>query len=162
MNKKEIFISYKRVDKDVVFKLRDRIENEVKKDSCWIDFNGIESDAQFAEVIMKAIDEAEMVLFMYSAAHTHIKNYSTDWTVRELNYAQENAKRIVFVNIDKTPLSKWFTMMFPLKQLVDGTSTEAVDKLIKDIKMWLKEANEEKSKTQQFHQSNSNGNLLFQ
>lgn len=155
MNRKEIFISYKRVDKDEVFKLKDRIENEVKKDSCWIDFNGIESDAQFAEVIMKAIDEADMVLFMYSASHTQIKNYSTDWTVRELNYAQENAKRIVFVNIDKTPLNKWFTMMFPLKQLVDGTSTEAVDKLIKDIKMWLKQANEEKIKTQQFHQANS-------
>lgn len=155
MKRKEIFISYKRVDKDVVFKFRDRIENEVKKDSCWIDFNGIESDAQFAEVIMKAIDEADVILFMYSASHTQIKNYSTDWTVRELNYAQENAKRIVFVNIDKTPLNKWFTMMFPLKQLVDGTSTEAVDKLIRDIKMWLKEANEEKSRSPQFNQDNS-------
>lgn len=142
MRKKQIFISYKRVDRDVIFKLKDKIENDISAE-CWIDFDGIESDAQFVEVIMKAIDDADVILFMYSFAHTEISNYAMDWTVRELNYAQQNNKRIVFVNIDGTPLTKWFTMMFPLKQQVDGTSPNAVNKLIKDIKVWLSQSKEE-------------------
>lgn len=153
MNKRDIFISYKRIDKNIVFNLKNRIEEEVKKNSCWIDLDGIESDAQFAEVIMRAIDNAELVLFMYSAAHSKIRNYSTDWTVRELNYAQQKTKRIVFVNIDNTPFSDWFSMMFPYKQIIDGTSSDEVDKLISDIKKWLKEASVEKKTGQKTYVS---------
>ena len=105
-----IFISYKRVDKKTVYPIRDYIEKNVGE-SCWIDLDGIESDAQFVNVIMNAIDNASIFLFMYSHAHSIIKDYSTDWTVRELNYAQASKKRIVFINIDKYPLSKYFLFM---------------------------------------------------
>ena len=50
-----IFISYKRVDKDRVFELKKEIEQSTGE-KCWIDLDGIESDAQFADVIMNAID----------------------------------------------------------------------------------------------------------
>ena len=60
-----IFISYKRDDKDVVFKIKNDIEKHVGE-KCWIDLDGIESDAQFVNVIINAIDEAEIFLFMYS------------------------------------------------------------------------------------------------
>ena len=49
-----IFISYRRDDKDVVFKIKDEIEKHVGE-KCWIDLDGIESDAQFANVIIRAI-----------------------------------------------------------------------------------------------------------
>ena len=45
-----IFISYKRVDKDKVFRIKDQIESTIGE-KCWIDIDGIESDAQFANVI---------------------------------------------------------------------------------------------------------------
>ena len=47
-----IFISYKRVDKDRVFAIKDFVEKELGGDGdgknyCWIDLEGIESDALF-------------------------------------------------------------------------------------------------------------------
>ena len=131
-----VFISYKRADKEKVFPLKDKIEATIGE-SCWIDMDGIESDAQFAEVIMNAIDKASIVLFMYSIHHTEIKNYTTDWTVRELTYAQDEGKRIVFVNIDQTPLGKWFKFMFPQKQQIDALDPKAFVKLLNDLRNWL-------------------------
>lgn len=39
-----IFISYKRVDKDKVLKIKDQIESALGE-KCWIEVDGIESDA---------------------------------------------------------------------------------------------------------------------
>ena len=135
-----IFISYKRDDKDVVFKIKGDIEKHVGE-SCWIDVDGIESDAQFVNVIIKAIDEAEIFLFMYSKKHTEITDFENDWTVREINYAQTKKKRIIFLNIDNTSLSDWFVMMFGLKQQVDVRSDVAMKKLYVDLLKWLKISN---------------------
>ncbi len=132
-----VFISYKRTDKEIVFPLKDKIEAAIGE-PCWIDLNGIESDAQFAEVIIHAIDAADIFLFMYSKQHANIKNYTTDWTVRELNYALNKKKRIVFVNVDRTPMIDWLEFMFPQQQQVDATNPEALEKLLSDICKWLK------------------------
>lgn len=131
-----VFISYKRADKEKVFPLKDKIEAAIGE-PCWIDLDGIESDAQFVNVIMQAIDDAEIFLFMYSKEHSCIKDYEKDWTVREINYAQDQGKRIVFINIDKTPLTKWFKFMFGLKQQVDATSQETFNAMLKDLQKWL-------------------------
>ena len=131
-----IFISYKRDDKDVVFKIKDDIEKHVGE-LCWIDVDGIESDAQFVNVIIKAIEECEIFLFMYSRRHAEIVDYEQDWTIREINYAYVKRKRIIFLNIDGTLLSDWFIMMFGLKQQVDISSSFAVNKLYADLKKWL-------------------------
>lgn len=133
----KIFVSYKRKDKEKVLSIVNRIQQELGV-GCWMDISGIESHAQFASVIMDAIEEAEVILFMYSKSHEAIVDYENDWTIRELNYAQEMRKRIVFVNIDGTKLIKWLIMMFPLKQQVNAQSNEEIAKLIKDIGQWLK------------------------
>lgn len=131
-----IFISYKRKDKDKVFKIKEHIESALGE-KCWIDLDGIESDAQFKNVIINAINDCEVLLFMYSQCHAMIVDYERDWTVRELNFAQKKDKRIVFVNIDKSPLTDAFEFDYGTKQQVDGTSEEAVIKLIKDLSIWL-------------------------
>ena len=136
-----IFISYKREDKDVVFKIKNDIEKHVGE-KCWIDLDGIESDAQFVNVIINAIDEAEIFLFMYSKKHAEITDFENDWTIREINYAQTEGKRIIFLNIDRTPLSKWFKMMFGLKQQVDVHSNVAMNKLYADLTKWLEKRSE--------------------
>lgn len=100
-----IFVSYKRVDKEKVLCITERIKNKLNV-SIWMDAEDIKSDAQFAADIIDAIDQADVFLFMYSVSHTKIENYKTDWTIRELNYAQEQNKRIVFVNIDGSLLIK--------------------------------------------------------
>lgn len=132
----KIFISYKRIDKDKVFKIKDIIEDSTMQ-KCWIDLDGIESDAQFATVIINAINNAEVFLFMYSHSHSQIENYDTDWTVREINFAQKKGKRIVFVNIDGAGLTDWFELMFGTKQQIDASSNTQMDKLCKDLRFWL-------------------------
>ena len=131
-----IFISYKRVDKEKVFKIKDQIDSTLGE-KCWIDLDGIESDAQFKNVIIKAINDCEIVLFMYSKAHSAIADFEKDWTVRELNFAQTKNKRIVFVNIDGSKLTDAFAFDFGTKQQVDGRSQSAIDKLCQDIRTWL-------------------------
>lgn len=133
---KRIFISYKRIDKDKVFKIKDKIE-QIVGEPCWIDLDGIESDAQFMSVIMEAINNADIFLFMYSKAHQEIQDFETDWTVREINFAQKKKKRIVFINIDHSQLSDSFEFMFGTKQQVDALSDEAMKKLCVDVKSWL-------------------------
>lgn len=131
-----IFISYKRVDKQKVMEIKSRIEDELGT-KCWFDVDGIESDAQFAKVIINAINECEVFLFMYSHAHSEISELDNDWTIREINFAQKKKKRIVFVNIDGTQLTDWFEMMFGTKQQVDANSEQAMKKLLLDISNWM-------------------------
>lgn len=131
-----IFISYKRIDKKRVFRIKKKIESAVKE-SCWIDLDGIESDAQFVSVIMHAINAAEIVLFMYSAAHGDICDYENDWTVKELNFAKSKGKRIVLINIDGSHLTDWFEFHFGLMQQVDARSAESMMHLILDLRRWL-------------------------
>ena len=71
-----IFISYKRVDIEKVFRIKDQIEVALDE-KCWIDIDGIESDAQFANVIINAINNSEVFLFMYSSAHSKIRDIRT-------------------------------------------------------------------------------------
>lgn len=131
-----IFISYKRADKNIVFPIKDKIE-AATGEKCWIDLDGIESDAQFVNVIMQAIEETDLFLFMYSQKHAAIKNYEKDWTIREIMYAQDLGKRIVFINLDNAPLSKWFKFMFGLKQQVDARSNSEFEGLLVDMRKWL-------------------------
>lgn len=101
-NKKHIFISYKRVDKERVFAIRDGIE-QATGEKCWIDLDGIESNAQFVTKIMGAIDECDIFLFMRSKEHNQITNHETDWTIREVNYALEEHKNIVIYRMGNIP-----------------------------------------------------------
>jgi len=134
---KKIFISYKRVDRDKVFAIKDRIEAATGLE-CWIDLEGIESDAVFENVIIRAINNCEVFLFMYSQHHTQITNLEEDWTIRELSFASLKKKRIVFVNIDGSELSDIFSFRYVTKQQVDARSDEAIARLCKDIRQWLK------------------------
>lgn len=157
----KIFISYKRVDKDKVFRIKDKIEVALGE-KCWIDLDGIESDAQFANIIIRAINNAEIILFMYSKAHVQINDHSNDWTIRELTFANNRGKRIIFLNIDKAPLTDWFNLMFGTKQQIDATSEIAVNKLIQDLRQWLSPSitNEPKqSITEKKHKSSQWHNL---
>lgn len=131
-----VFISYKRVNKQKVFAIKDNIEQRTGV-KCWIDLDGIESHAQFVSVIINAIDACQIVLFMYSQAHSLIKDFENDYTIKELTYAAEEGKRIVFINIDRSPLAKWFRFQYGTKQHVDALDPTRLDKLAADIRNWL-------------------------
>ncbi len=132
----KVFISYKRDDYDQVMPIRERLESDLGF-RCWVDVAGIESDAQFAEVIIEAINKCEIFLFMYSERHLNITDFDKDWTVRELSFAERKGKRIVFINIDDSPLSDWFGFMYGNKQQINVSDQAAMKHLTSDLKKWL-------------------------
>ena len=131
-----VFISYKRVDKAKVLKLKDMIEAAIGEE-CWIDLDGIECGDVYKDVIINAINSCEVFLFMYSKTHSTIVDLEHDWTVRELSFAELKKKRIVFINIDGSTLSDLFLFDYANKQQVDATSTEALDRLCTNLQKWL-------------------------
>ena len=129
---REIFISYSRDDKALVHPFVEQISKAVGKD-CWIDMKGIESGEEFEEVIMKAIDECEVMLFMLSDSSLK----KSKWTKREVYYAEDEGKRIVPVLIDGDKLRGWFKFHFGNVDYIDIRSEEQKQKLISNLRDWL-------------------------
>ena len=129
--KREIFISYSRNDKDLVHPFVEQISREIGKD-CWIDLKGIESGEEFEHVIMKAIDECKVVLFMLSDS-----SLKSPWTKREVYYAENQGKRIVPVLVQGDGLRGWFQFHFGNIDFIDIRSAEHKRKLIENLRDWL-------------------------
>ncbi len=127
----KIFISYSRADYHTVLKLKDEIEHVIGKDTCWIDLTGIESDRQFVDVIIDAIDKADIFLFMYSKHSDR-----SEWTRKEIEYAYSEKKKIVFVRIDKAQLSKYFRFQFGGHDIIDINDILQKRKLIENLYSW--------------------------
>lgn len=130
-NSKPIFISYSRIDKNIVFPFVKRIEQELNT-TCWIDSEGIESGSQFEEVIVNAIEKSNVVLFMLSDSSINSK-----WTKREVLYAEDERKRIVPVVVDKKGLRKWFKFHFGNVDYIDINDEGQCDKLLNNLASWI-------------------------
>ena len=137
-NPKSIFISYSRHDKNVVFPFVKLIEQEFGP-VCWIDYKGIESGSQFEEVIVNAIDESKVLLFILSDSSINSK-----WTKREVLYAEDGHKRIVPIVVDGRGLRKWFRFHFGNVDYIDINEEEQCEKLLDNLATWLE--TERKSK----------------
>lgn len=83
----KIFISYSRKDYSSVVKLKDEIDLLLGKGVCWMDLTGIESDSQFVEVIINAINKSDIFLFMHSKS-----SEQSDWTRKEVCMPMERVK----------------------------------------------------------------------
>ena len=77
----DVFISYSRADLSLVESIVKDIEQKAGV-KCWIDWSGIETGSQFEEVIIKAIDAVDVVIFFISE-----KAISSKYARMEVNYA---------------------------------------------------------------------------
>lgn len=135
-----IFISYKRVNIDIVEPIVRKIEQEIGS-KCWIDLSGIEYGQQFDNIICKAIEEAEIVLFMMSKeslAPSSIEGKET-WTQRELRHASAMGKRIVPISIDGSKMRDygWFNWSYGTLNSVNYSNNNQRNKLYRDLRTWL-------------------------
>ena len=139
----EIFISYSRHDKDFVHPFVQQISEAIgKKDCCWIDLKGIESGEEFEDIIIQAIDDCKVVLFMLSNSSLKSK-----WTKREVYYADGEDKRIVPILIDGQRLRGWFKFHFGNVDFIDIHSEEQKTKLMDNLRKWLEVEDEEEYET---------------
>lgn len=127
---KKIFISYSRGDKNTVFAIKSEIEQHIGN-QCWIDLNGIESDKEFSDIIISAINNCEIFIFMYSR-----KSSVSEWTRKELNFAEKKKKRVIFVNIDNSELSDWYLFNYSGRDIISYSKKEEMSKLFRDLKTW--------------------------
>ena len=96
---KDIFISYSRKDKEFVQGIYTRLEKAGLK--CWLDTDGMFSGVSFKKVIVDAIKQARLVLFISSKNSNTSRN-----VVSEISLAMKYEKKIIPVRLDMTPYSE--------------------------------------------------------
>ena len=133
---KRIFISYSRIDLVFAESFAKRVEEEVHSVP-WFDLSGIETGAQFEDVIIKAIDNCDLVLFLFSE-----NSLDSSWTKKEVMYAKNVGKKIYPVVIDGTALHGWFLFEFGDINYIDYSKCEHVEKLFRDLRGYLKSVDE--------------------
>ena len=131
LNEKKVFISYSRADSAVVFPLVERLQKAVG-DVFWMDLNGIESGDQFVEIIIKAIDNVDVILFMHST-----NSLSSEWVKKEILYAQGKKKKIIPILVDGKPLDGWFLFQFGGNDFINPANESHCNKLVRDLKSWF-------------------------
>lgn len=131
MDDRKIFISYSRKDQEMVFDIVKRIEHQVGV-KCWIDINGIESGQQFVDVMMAAIENCEVVVFMMSESSLH-----SEYVRKEVNYAHMMKKRIIPVILDGDTLRGWFAFDFGLSDFIVSSNPIHMTKLMIDLNSWF-------------------------
>lgn len=126
----DVFISYSREDLSVVEPLVKDIEQKAGV-KCWIDWNGIETGTQFEEVIIKAIDSVDIVIFFISE-----NSISSQYARMEVNYAYNTKKKVVPIVLDGGTLRGWFLFKFGSIDYIDINQQRQYDKLIQNLQSW--------------------------
>lgn len=137
----EIFISYSRVNYDQVRAIKDKIDNEIGI-NCWMDLDGIESDKQFVDVIINAINKHDTLLFMMSSS-----SMQSNWALNELAFAERKKKRIILIDLDKSEMTDQFYFRYHSKDIIDWSNLMQRNKLIKNLKKWLTSSQSSKTST---------------
>ena len=130
MEKYDIFISYSREDLHQVEPFVKMIEQKANV-KCWIDWTGIESGSQFEDVIVRAIDSVDVVLFFISE-----NSINSHYAKLEINYAYNVKKKVVPVILDGGNLRGWFLFKFGAVDFIDIRSQRQCDKLIQNLQEW--------------------------
>ena len=139
----DIFISYSREDLPLIEPLVKDIEQKSGL-KCWIDWNGIESGSQFEEVIVKAIDSVDVVLFFISE-----NSINSPYAKMEVNYAYNMRKKVVPIVLDGGNLRGWFLFKFGAVDYIDIAQPRQYEKLIQNLKMWCADEDSQSNSAQQ-------------
>ena len=142
----KVFVSYSRADTKEVLPLVDRLEKESSV-HFWIDREGIESAAQFEDVIIRAIERAEIVLFMLSN-----NSQNSQWTKDEISYARNISKRVVPIVLNDSDLQGWFLFKFGRVNYIDASREDQLQRLVKDLRQWLHVENDQNIDGKQSHE----------
>ena len=128
--KYDVFISYSREDLSLVEPLVKDIEKRAGV-KCWIDWNGIESGSQFEDVIIKAINSVDVVLFFISES-----SINSEYAKMEVNYAYNTNKKVVPVVLDGGDLRDWFLFKFGSIDYIDIHQNQQYNKLVHNLQAW--------------------------
>ncbi len=134
--KYDVFISYSRkdyVDEHEVVKIDSPVKAildflDAHQISYWFDKDGIYSGSEFVEVIVNAIADSKMMLFV-SSEHSNESIY----TAGEIFEAIENNQLIIPIKIDGSKYNKKFKILLNPLDYIDITKADAFSDLLKAI-----------------------------
>ena len=130
--KYDVFISYSRANLETVKPIKDEIERTTGI-KCWMDLEGIESGVpRFTKSIIDGINQCQIFLFMCSA-----QSQSSEFALRELNFAGKRCPHIVIVHIDTSQMNEEFEFLYSLTDAIDWNNLPQREKLLRDIKKWI-------------------------
>ena len=132
---KEVFISYSRKDAATVKLIYDHLENAGIK--CWLDVDGMYSGISFKKVIVDAIKQSKVLLFMSSEHSNQSRN-----VVSEVSIAMEYGKKIIPVRLDMSAYSESIEydiinhdyLVYDKYRMEDSTN-ELLKKIVSTLKM---------------------------
>ena len=142
----DIFISYSRKDIETVRPIKDELEARVQSE-CWMDLvEGIDSSSRaFDEDIVNGIKSCSIFFFALSN-----NSQQSEFAINELELALKKQKEdpanrhVVLVNIDGCKMTDTFYLRYSRRQNTDWNVPEQKDKLIRDLRRWLKKGAEPK------------------
>ncbi len=129
---RDVFISYSRKNMAQVMEIKNQIDRTCGTE-CWIDLKGIESGSEmFLRDIVGGIDACKVFLFMLSR-----ESMESEYALLELNYAKEQGKRVVLVNIDDCRMNGVFLFKYSLTDTIVWNNPPQREKLLRDVARWV-------------------------
>lgn len=110
---KKVFISYSQKDMNQVLSLVKEIEERLNI-VCWRDREDIEPGDTIPIVIQDAIDNCELVLFMYTS-----NSLASDYVRKEVFYATKTNKNVILVSLENLLMQSWVKFNLIDKQYVN-------------------------------------------
>lgn len=120
----EVFISYSRKDGDSAAFLKIRETLDLIRVPYWIDVDGHYSGQNYKDVIVKAIRQANLVLFVSSSASNASEN-----VMKEIDIASKERKKILPVRIDQSPYCDSIAYDLTSTDYIDMSELSAVRRL---------------------------------
>ena len=127
MRSKQVFISYSREDFNSVRLLVEKLTKDVG-DVFWMDLEGIESGEKFDQVIIQAINNAQITLFMYT--DNVIKS---EWVKKEASYTVRTNKKLIPVFIKGKKMKDWADFHYGEYDSINIQDPIQYQKLVKDL-----------------------------
>lgn len=126
---KDVFISYSRKDSEIVKSIYERLKKSGV--SCWLDMDGMFSGVSYKKVIVDAIKQVKVMLFMSSENSNKSRN-----VVSEVSVAMERKKKVIPVRLDMSPYSEsleYDLVDFDFVQFDKNHTEESYAQLLKRI-----------------------------
>ena len=136
-NKKRIFISYKRVDKERVFAIRDGIEQATGEECCTA--IALE-DLEDCENLSSTLDNCKVFVLIYSQNYESIDMTERYWVINTIDFfAKCSDKHIVLITLDSLVLPEWLENVLPRQQVTDLSNEKSVQVMYKTLRERLRQ-----------------------
>lgn len=127
----KVFISYSRMDLDVVTGIKSMIEEECGV-KCWMDLSNIDADSEeFTEEIIQGIKNCNVFLFMLSPHSQESK-----FAIKELRFARKREKHVVLIEIEDCLLNDLFYFNFSGSDIIKWNDLPQRKKTFRGIVRW--------------------------